>query len=252
MAVLHGIYGSGRNWATIARRLVRARPEWGALLVDLRQHGGSRGFPPPHTLAAAADDLSRLVDTLGTPVSAVLGHSFGGKVALAYARDRGPEPTCLWIVDSTPAARPPGGSAWDMLDALRRAPGPFGDRAAGVAALTAFGVAPAVAQWMALNLEADADGAWRWRIAASDMEPLLRDFFDTDLWPVVESPPAGRVVHVVKAEDSSVLDEAACHRVQAAAKARPGQVHLHRVPGGHWVNADSPDALLALLEAGLP
>src|SRR5690606_18639255 len=39
MFVLHGIYGAGRNWASVVRRVVRERPEWGALLVDLRQHG---------------------------------------------------------------------------------------------------------------------------------------------------------------------------------------------------------------------
>ena len=78
-----------------------------------------------------------------------------------------------------------------------------------------------------------------------------RDFFRIDLWPVVEDPPAGLDVHVVKAEESSSLDEAACGRVEAAA-ARTGRVHLHRVAGGHWVNADNPDALLALLERDLP
>ena len=39
LLVLHGIYGSGRNWGSIARRLVDARPEWGVLLVDLRLLG---------------------------------------------------------------------------------------------------------------------------------------------------------------------------------------------------------------------
>jgi len=53
-AVLHGIFGSGRNWASVARRVVRARPEWGAVLVDLREHGESVGFEPPHTLDRAA------------------------------------------------------------------------------------------------------------------------------------------------------------------------------------------------------
>src|SRR5688500_19806674 len=64
LLMLHGIYGSGRNWGTIARRLVEARPEWGVLLVDLRNHGQSRGFSGPHTLHAAAADLDRLVEHL--------------------------------------------------------------------------------------------------------------------------------------------------------------------------------------------
>src|SRR5690606_11379756 len=78
---LHGILGQGNNWRGIARQLVKARPAWGALLVDLRAHGDSRQLPPPDSLAAAADDVARLARTL--PVSAVLGHSFGGKVAVA-------------------------------------------------------------------------------------------------------------------------------------------------------------------------
>src|SRR5688572_17676276 len=77
LLMLHGIYGSGRNWGTIARRLVEARPEWGVLLVDLRNHGGSQGFPPPHTLQASAADVDRLVEALDFHGAAVLGHSFG-------------------------------------------------------------------------------------------------------------------------------------------------------------------------------
>ena len=64
IVVLHGIFGSGRNWASVARRLVRRRPEWGVLLVDLRLHGASQGLSPPHTIAACAADVDRLVGAL--------------------------------------------------------------------------------------------------------------------------------------------------------------------------------------------
>ncbi|MFW6331186.1 MAG: alpha/beta fold hydrolase, partial [Gemmatimonadota bacterium] len=83
LAVLHGIYGAGRNWASVARALVGARPGWGAVLVDLREHGESVGFEPPHTLESTAADLDGLE---AGPVEAVLGHSFGGKIALLRAR----------------------------------------------------------------------------------------------------------------------------------------------------------------------
>src|SRR5262245_2667251 len=84
MLVLPGVFGAGRNWSTVARKVVAARPEWGAVLVDLRQHGASQGFPPPHTLAACADDLRRLVAAESLQADALLGHSFGGKVGLVY------------------------------------------------------------------------------------------------------------------------------------------------------------------------
>ena len=87
MLLLHGIYGAGRNWGTIARRLVRARPDWRVVLVDLRSHGQSPRLAP-HTIDCCAADLLDLEDHLGSPADAVLGHSFGGKVALVYGRQR--------------------------------------------------------------------------------------------------------------------------------------------------------------------
>src|SRR5687768_4212315 len=83
--VLHGIFGAGRNWASIARKLVRTRRDWSVRLIDLRQHGASQGFPAPHTLSAAAADVDYLARELNEQPAAVLGHSFGGKVALMYA-----------------------------------------------------------------------------------------------------------------------------------------------------------------------
>ena len=254
---LHGIYGAGRNWSSVARRFVRERPEWGAVMVDLRLHGDSRGFAPPHTLEACVDDLKRLAHETGVEPEAVLGHSFGGKVAMLYLRDAatiragaGPVrvPDRTWVVDSTPAEREPEGSAWTMLAALRRNPGPFADRAEGIAAVESAGFPNPVAQWMATNLvPIGEDGEMAWRLEADDMEALLRDFFNVDAWPVLEDPPGSAHVHVVKAEESSVLSEEACDRVEAAAEENGGRVHLHRVPGGHWVNADAPDALHDLL-----
>ena len=58
MMMLHGIYGRGRNWMSMAREIAAARPEWGALLVDLRLHGDSPAFDPPHTVDAAAADVA--------------------------------------------------------------------------------------------------------------------------------------------------------------------------------------------------
>lgn len=246
--LLHGIYGAGRNWASLMRRVIRERPDWGAELVDLREHGSSQGFPPPHTLAAVAGDVGELVGHLGTPSDAVLGHSFGGKIALMYARQGG-RVGQLWIIDSTPEARAPEGSAVRMLEALRRHPGPFISRDAGVRALEGEGVETPVAQWMATNL-ALVEGEYRWRLDFGAMDELLRDFFRTDLWDVVESPPAGGEIHFVKAERSDVLTEAACSRIEAAGRST-GRVFLHRVQGGHWLNVDNPDALVELLTARL-
>jgi esterase len=250
MLVLHGIYGSGRNWSTIARRLVDARPEWGALLVDLRMHGGSQGFAPPHTLAAAAADVDALVEHLDFHAAAVVGHSFGGKVALLYAREHGGELRQAWVMDSTPAVREPEGSAWRMLEAVRSLPAEFDSRAEAVEGLVEHGYPEALGQWMAMNLE-PADEGYRWRLDLDAVEEMLRDFFRTDLWDVLEAPPEGVEIHIVKATRSDTLDAESERRVEALAGENRG-VHLHRLEGGHWINTDNPDAVVALLSERLP
>ena len=246
---LHGIFGAGRNWRTVARRTVEARPGWAGVLVDLRLHGGSRDFPPPHSLAACARDLERLAGQRGIGPVGILGHSFGGKVALQFLSARPAGLRQAWIVDSPPGARPPGGSAVRMLETVRRRPGPFRTRWDGVAALEDAGFSTPVPRWMATNLERREDG-WRWAFDPDEMEALLEDFFRTDLWDVVEDPPKGVSLHFVKAEGSGALDGEACRRIERAGAT--GRVHLHRLPGGHWLNVDDPDGLVELLTRRLP
>jgi esterase len=248
--MLHGIYGSGRNWRSVARGLVDVRPEWGVLLVDLREHGKSLGFQPPHTLDRAAEDLRGLIDSEGLAVESILGHSFGGKVAMVYADHPVGRLTSLWVVDSSPDAREPSGSAWRMLGVLEDHPGPFPDRESAIEAVQAGGFSLPVAQWMTTNLDRSPEGDYRWRLRVEDVRSLLLDFFRTDTWPVVESPPDGLEVHVVKARESSLLDDRACRRIEAAGS-HTGTAHLHVLDGGHWLNVDNPEGLIELLASTL-
>jgi pimeloyl-ACP methyl ester carboxylesterase len=185
------------------------------------------------------------------PAGAVVGHSFGGKVALALLADD-PAPTVrqVWVMDSTPAPGEPDGTAWRMLDLVRGLPQHVATRAQAIDGLVAGGIGPDVAAWMASNLRRDGDGL-AWALDWTAMEALLRDFFLRDLWPVVEAPPPGIDLHFVKATQSSRLSEDGCARIEAAGRAT-GRVHLHRVEGGHWVHADNPAAITALLASALP
>jgi esterase len=253
VVMLPGIYGRGRNWAAIARGLVGRRAEWAAALVDLRLHGASPAFDPPHTVAACADDVRHLIaaDPWPAPADVVVGHSFGGKVALSLLAD-GPAPPLsqVWVVDSTPAPGEAEGSAWRMLGVARALPQRVATRAEAIDGLVAGGVEPETAAWMASNLRRDGDGLV-WTLDWDAMEALLRDFFARDLWPVVEAPPPGVALHFIKATQSSRLSDDACARLEAAGRAT-GRVHLHRVEGGHWVHADNPAVVTALLVDALP
>ena len=245
--ILHGIYGAGRNWATFARGLVDERDDWGAVLVDLRLHGESQGFSPPHTLAACVHDLAELVQATDRPASAVLGHSFGGKIALMAPPVLGPRQ--VWVIDSTPSRRTPGGSANRMLGILRRHPGPFETREDAVEALQGEGLAAHVARWMATNLVSDEE-SYRWRFDLDGLAALLDDFFRRDLWDVIEDPPGETEIHLVRASESDVIPRAELRRIESLGTERP--VLGHEVHGGHWLHIDNPGDLRELLDRRLP
>jgi pimeloyl-ACP methyl ester carboxylesterase len=256
------------------------RPDWGVLLIDLRQHGESQGFSGPHTIQAAAADLERLAQHTGLRPDAVLGHSFGGKVALVFAGTATTPPRQVWVIDSTPQSRVPDGSAWDMLELLESLPRRFDSRNDLVEQLMERGQPKPLAQWLATNLVADDDsvkadkankadkagkapdeaeappgaagnGAYRWRLDFDSIRELLISFFETDAWDVVEAPPDGTEIHLVKAEDSRVLTGGPLERADRAA-ATGSRTFVHRIAGGHWVNAENPAAVESLLVQMLP
>ncbi len=242
MLFLHGILGSGANWRTVARRFVASKPEWGAVLVDLREHGASHGLPPPHTVEAAARDLERLSQN----VAGIVGHSFGGKVALEYARSHPLEE--LFLIDSNPGprldARGSEGTV-RVIEMLAALPPTFPSRPAFVAHVQSQGHDSAIAQWLAMNLERDGD-AFRFGLDVQAIRALLDDYFARDLWSVLEAESSTRF-HVILGGKSTVFDQADKERLAAIAARNPN-VTVHVVArAGHWVHADAPDELHQLL-----
>jgi pimeloyl-ACP methyl ester carboxylesterase len=254
MLVLHGILGSGTNFRGFARRLAVAHPAWGFVLPDLRMHGQSQGAPPPHTVAAAADDLVRLRERLGLPIEAVMGHSFGGKVALACVARAGRELEQVWVLDASPGARVGrSGMVEGVVRMLREIPDPLPSRERFVEIVTGYGYPAAIAEWLAMNVRRAADG-FRLRLDLDAIEALLADYLATDLWPVLERAAGARAFHVVVAGRSEAWGAADRARLAALAQrdAREPRVRAHLIEdAGHWVHVDAPDALFALVSGAL-
>jgi pimeloyl-ACP methyl ester carboxylesterase len=245
--MLHGIYGRGRNWQTIARAVVEARPEYACWLVDLPHHGDSAAGAHGDTVSGLASDVLDWVRGHGIMLSAILGHSYGGKVALAMADRLRDRPLQIWVIDSTPETKTPSGSAWTMLDLIRRLPARFATREEATDALVRGGFSLGVAQWMATNLSRQDEG-FVWKIDFTAMESLLNDFFTTDLWAVVENPAPGHEIHFLKASESSAISDGGVARLEAAGS----QVRVHHRTGGHWIHAESPEIVVELLREQLP
>lgn len=254
LLMLHGIYGRGRNWQAVARAVAARRPEWALWLADLRHHGDARPAREDGTLDALAGDIEAWSAESGVTPAAVLGHSYGGKVALAYAARHARRPLQTWVIDSTPEARPPSGSAWDMLRVVRTLPSTFQSRQEAVAGIEAGGFSTEVAQWMSTNLTHEVAG-WRWRLDFAVMEHLLHDFFRTSLWEVLDPGAPGHDVHVLKATRSQVISaETLARLTRLSHQAGEGRahVHVHVREGGHWIHAEAPAVVVDLLAAHLP
>lgn len=251
MLVLHGILGSGDNWRTQMHRFVRDRPTWGAVLVDLRMHGRSQDRLPPHTVETAAADLQAVIDELAEPVSAILGHSFGGKVALSHAAAHPSDLEHVWDLDAMPGPRPDAHGSEATLEAitmLENMPFPIPSQQVFTEQAQQHGLSRGVALWLAKNLTRRDDGQLELGIDTQAIRALVDDHLHRDLWHVVEEPPRGPTFHLVAGGDSGAFDATARQRARAAADASP-RVEFHELEGaGHWVHVDAPDALQALMK----
>lgn len=78
---VHGVTGHGARWKVLADALPGVR----LTAVDLRGHGRSP-WTPPWTIETHVADLLAVLDGLGRDRVAVVGHSFGGAIAVHLAR----------------------------------------------------------------------------------------------------------------------------------------------------------------------
>jgi pimeloyl-ACP methyl ester carboxylesterase len=113
---LHGLFGQGRNFATIAKAL---QPEFRSLLVDLPNHGRS-AWTEDFGYKLWADLVAdRLRDGFAADGAVhVVGHSMGGKVAMVLALRHPELVDRLVVVDISPAGGGDQGEFEHLLDSL--------------------------------------------------------------------------------------------------------------------------------------
>ncbi|WP_045391977.1 alpha/beta fold hydrolase [Falsirhodobacter sp. alg1] len=97
LVIVHGLYGLGRNFNSIARTLSETRD---VILVDQRNHGDSPWFDT-HDYPAMAADLAEMIGN--GPVD-LLGHSMGGKAVMHLALTQPALVRRLVVADIAPVA----------------------------------------------------------------------------------------------------------------------------------------------------
>jgi len=96
LLIVHGLYGSARNWGVIAKRLSTDRQ---VISVDMRNHAHSFRADSNSYFDMAAD-LAEVLDAHG-PMH-VLGHSMGGKAAMVLALTGTASLRSLLVADIAP------------------------------------------------------------------------------------------------------------------------------------------------------
>lgn len=235
--LLHGLFGTASNFATIQRRLAVGRR---VLAFDLRNHGRS-GHDPAMDYATMADDVLQTMQAHGLEQAALVGHSMGGKVAMTAALRHPARVTRLLIADIAPIAHEPRYNAIaNAMLAMRLGPGLT--RGAADAALAPAVPDQTMRQFLLSNLRFGA--APSWRIGLAEIAAALPAIEGWDQTGVYEGPTL-----VLRGERSDyILPE---HRVLFRTLFPAARFAALR-DAGHWLHADAPAAFIETVAAFLP
>lgn len=102
VVLVHGLGGSRTDWLPTTKRLLAGHR---VVMVDLPGHGDSPALPDPFSLEAAAAELDAVLAEQNPDSTIVVGHQFGGIVALIEASAHPERMRGLILID-TPVKSP--------------------------------------------------------------------------------------------------------------------------------------------------
>lgn len=235
VVILHGLFGSGRNWMSVSRRLADA---WHVVTPDLRNHGGSP-WRPPHTYAAMAADVVALIERIGGPV-ALVGHSMGGKAAMVAALACPQLVSRLAVVDVAPVTYE--STMLDYANAMRAARLDGVTRRAEVDrqlvdAVPELGTRAFLLQNLVLE-----PGNVHWRV---DLDTLAAAMTDISAFPEIPGGVTydGKTIVVIGGRSHYVRPDHGPVIRSLFPRAQPVVVP----DSGHWVHAERLDAFVEIL-----
>lgn len=242
IAFLHGLFGQGRNWTTIARRLA---DDYSSTLIDLPNHGRS-DWTSTVSYPAQADQVAKLLTALGGSDDwTLVGHSMGGKIAMALALRHPALVARLCVVDMSPVDYPVQTEFADYVQAMRSIDlTTLSSREAADEQLSTGVPDPNVRAFLLQNLR-HAGSGWRWQMNLQ----LLGDQLSTlGGWPHLDAEPfPGPTLWIAGANSGYVRPEYA-----PAMRALFPQTRTVRIKGaGHWVHSERPETFLNVLRTNL-
>ncbi|MDG3041881.1 alpha/beta fold hydrolase [Roseicyclus marinus] len=231
--IAHGLFGSARNWGVIAKRLSDTRR---VIMVDMRNHGESP-WTDSHAYPDLAEDLAEVIAANGGQAD-VLGHSMGGKAAMALSLLQSSAVRRLIVADIAPVAY--GHTQQHLIDAMRAIDlsrvetRGDADRQLAVHVQTA-----GVRAFLLQSLDVKAK---KWRLNLDVLERFMPEILG---WPDLPGAYDGPALFLSGAESDYVKPE---HR--PTIKTLFPSAKFAKIPGaGHWLHADRPREFEATIRA---
>ena len=238
IVILHGLFGSSDNWSRIAKQLSVTRQ---VITVDLRNHGQSPHHAVMDYAVMAADIIALLVDLKLTVVD-LIGHSIGGKVAMAVSQQAPERLRKLVVVDIAP--RQYEDTHRQLIDTLLAIDlTQYTSRRAVDEALATAIPDKAVRQFLLMNLQADA-GQLSWQINVAALSGNYTNLGNTSINAEQITLPTcfirGGASGYISAQDEVKI------------KQQFTQCIVATIPdAGHWVHAAAPTEFLQIIGAFL-
>jgi len=228
VVILHGLFGSKRNWQSIAKRLSAHHH---VIAVDLRNHGDSP-WDDAMRYQDMADDIAALLKRRALGPAAIVGHSMGGKASMVLALSEPRLVERLCVVDISPA--PSGGTLIDYIQDMRAMDLSAYDRRSQVEEAMKETIAePAIRSFLAHNVKVEPAGL-SWQINLAALEAAFDDIMGfPDLHP---KHYLGKTLFLAGGRSDYILP----HHHAVIETLFP-KADIDVVPdAGHWVHAEQP------------
>lgn len=239
LIVLHGLFGSARNWAGHARSLAETHHVYA---LDLRNHGSS-DRAMTMTYEEMAEDVAGFIADQGISDPIVMGHSMGGKVAMHLALAAPDLVRALIVVDIAPVSY--GHDMLDYIAAMQMLDLSGEHRRSELEEELRDQVEdPGITSFLMTNLER-ANGGFQWRINLTAISAGMSAIsaFSPPPGAVYESP----TVFIAGADSSYIRDTHRDRILELFPKSRTVKIK----DANHWVHADQPEAFLKTVDAFL-
>ncbi|KKO50688.1 acyl-CoA esterase [Arsukibacterium sp. MJ3] len=234
LVLLHGLFGSYENLGVIARALA---DQWQVINIDLPNHGQS---PHSHSMnyATMVTDLAETLDSLNISQCALLGHSMGGKLAMAFAITYPTRVTQLIVADIAPVSYSNRHQqVFAGLNAVKLSE--ITNRSAADRQLAEHIFEKTVRQFLLKSLEKTVTG-FRWRF---NLTALQQHYNQLIAAPAVTGQYPGPTLFIKGAESDYILPE---HRPAIIQTFPAAQAKI--INGtGHWLHAEKPAAFTKLV-----